>query len=64
MVTLSATDGGTVTVNRYGELLDIHVRDSSGRTIATVTRRPEEAVFLLSEIRRKSGHESRELAGW
>lgn len=45
MVTMATTDGGTVTVTRCGgALVDIHVRDSSGRTVATVTRRvrPEE----------------------
>lgn len=52
MVTLPTTDGGTVTVTRCGELVDMHVRDSSGRTVATVTRRAGEAARLLAGIRR------------
>ncbi len=47
MVTMATRDGGTVTVTRCGELVDIHVRDSSGRTVATVTRRLGEAARLL-----------------
>ncbi|GAA3856256.1 hypothetical protein GCM10023084_07680 [Streptomyces lacrimifluminis] len=53
MVTMTTGDGGTVTVTRCGELVDIHVRDSSGRTVATVTRRAGEAALLLSGSRRK-----------
>ncbi|MEV7844106.1 hypothetical protein AB0O50_08975 [Streptomyces cyaneofuscatus] len=54
MVTLPTTDGGTVTVTRCGELVDLHVRDSSGRTVATVTRRAGEAVRLLAGYTTKS----------
>lgn len=52
-MTLPTTDGGTVTVTRCGELVDLHVRDSSGRTVATVTRRAGEAARLLAGIRRE-----------
>ncbi|MGW2380221.1 hypothetical protein [Streptomyces sp. NPDC001658] len=51
MVTMTTSDGGTVTVTRCGELVDIHVRDSSGRTVATVTRRAGEAALLLGGYR-------------
>jgi hypothetical protein len=51
MVTMTTSDGGTVTVTRCGELVDIHVRDSSGRTVATVTRRAGEAALLLAGSR-------------
>ncbi|MGW6061711.1 hypothetical protein [Streptomyces sp. NPDC055189] len=52
MVTVATTDGGTVTVTRCGELVDIHVRDSSGRTVATVTRELRAAQTLLAGLRR------------
>lgn len=51
MVTIPTRDGGTVTVIRCGALVDIHVRDAEGRTIATVTRRAGEAARLLSAAR-------------
>ncbi len=54
MVTLPARDGGTVTVTRYGALVDIHVRDASGRTVATVTRAAGVAAALLSRCRAPS----------
>ncbi|MFJ7061105.1 hypothetical protein ACIQVA_25840 [Streptomyces microflavus] len=44
---MTTRDGGTATVTRCGELVDIHVRDRSGRTVATVTRRAGEAARLL-----------------
>lgn len=44
MVTLPSRDGGTVTVTRCGALVDIHVRDAEGRTVATVTRRAGDAL--------------------
>lgn len=47
MVTMTTRDGGTVTATHCGELVDIHVRDRSGRTVATVTRRAREAARLL-----------------
>ncbi len=53
MVTFTTKDGGTVTVTRCGELADIHVRDSEGRTVATVVRRAGEAVLLLANYRRE-----------
>lgn len=46
--TIPTRDGGTVTVTRCGELVDIHVRDAEGRTVATVSRRAGEAARLLS----------------
>lgn len=48
MVTLTTSDGGTVRITRCGALVDIHVRDAEGRTVATVTRRAGEAALLLS----------------
>lgn len=41
-MTLPTLDGGTIEITRYGALADYHVRDSSGRTVATVTRRAGE----------------------
>ncbi|MGX4737089.1 hypothetical protein [Kitasatospora griseola] len=51
-MTIDTADGGTVTVTRCGELVDVHVRDADGRTVATVTRRAGEAVALLAGWRR------------
>lgn len=48
MVTLTTSDGGTVQISRCGALVDIHVRDAEGRTVATVTRRAGDAALLLS----------------
>ncbi|MEU5429012.1 hypothetical protein AB0H73_25945 [Streptomyces olivoreticuli] len=48
VVTIPTRDGGTVTVTRCGALVDIHVRDVGGRTVATVTRRAGEVPLLLS----------------
>ncbi|CAM5363367.1 hypothetical protein GCM10010329_84950 [Streptomyces spiroverticillatus] len=42
MTTWPAREGGTIEITRTGPLLDIRVRDGSGRTIATVTRRAGE----------------------
>lgn len=44
MVMLPTRDGGTVEITRYGALVDYHLRDSSGRTVATVTRRAGEGI--------------------
>lgn len=51
MVTLPTRDGGTVTVTRCGALVDMHVQDSTGRTVATVVRPVCEAARLLPELR-------------
>lgn len=54
MITLPTRDGGTVEITRCGPLVDIHVRDSEGRTVATVTRRAGEAARLLAGYTAKS----------
>lgn len=48
MTVIGTRDGGAVEITRCGALLDIHVRDAEGRTVATVTRRAGEASLLLS----------------
>ncbi|MFJ2783666.1 MULTISPECIES: hypothetical protein [unclassified Streptomyces] len=45
---LPTRDGGTVTVTRRGRLVDMHVRDAEGRTVATVVRPADQADTLLS----------------
>ncbi|MFI7360457.1 hypothetical protein ACIBTP_41975 [Streptomyces avidinii] len=52
MVTLPTRNGGTVEITRSGALVDIHVRDATGRTVATVTRRAGEEVALLAPLYR------------
>ncbi|MBZ4319553.1 hypothetical protein [Streptomyces huiliensis] len=37
-MTIPTRDGGTITVTRRGALVDVHVQDRDGRTVATVTR--------------------------
>lgn len=44
-------DGGTVEVTRRGLLLDLHVRDAAGRTVATVEMDEGEAGGLLLDLR-------------
>lgn len=44
---LRTRDAGTVTVTRCGALVDIHVRDAEGRTVATVARRADAAAGLF-----------------
>lgn len=51
MVTVPTRDGGTVEITRRGSLVDLHVRDAEGRTIATVVRRAGDAALLLSGSR-------------
>ncbi|MGI5347015.1 hypothetical protein ACQEU8_02330 [Streptomyces sp. CA-250714] len=43
-------DGGTVEAERRGYLVDLHVRDAAGRTIATVEMGTEEASALLRDL--------------
>lgn len=54
MITLPTRDGGTIEITRCGPLVDIHVRDSGGRTVATVTRRAGDAVRMLAGYAAKS----------
>lgn len=49
MITLRTHDGGTVELTRSGALVDIHVRDASGRSVATVTRRAGEGRDALGD---------------
>lgn len=35
-------------MTRCGELVDIHVRDAEGRTVATVTRRTNQTLLVAS----------------
>lgn len=54
MITLPTRDGGTIRITRCGLLVDIHVRDSEGRTVATVIRRAGDAAQLLAGHASKS----------
>lgn len=47
-VIVGTRDGGTVEVTRCGGLVDLHVRDREGRTVATVTRPVRAAALLLA----------------
>lgn len=47
-VIVDTRDGGTVEVTRCGGLVDLHVRDSEGRTVATITRPVRDAALLLA----------------
>lgn len=47
-VIVGTRDGGTVEVTRCGGLVDLHVRDREGRTVATVTRPVRDAALLLA----------------
>ncbi|MEV7582214.1 hypothetical protein [Streptomyces erythrochromogenes] len=38
MIRLPARDGETVEITRSGALVDVHVRDREGQTVATVVR--------------------------
>ncbi|MFD9629813.1 hypothetical protein [Streptomyces violascens] len=52
-MTVPTRDGGTVEITRCGALVDIHVRDGEGCTVATVTRRAGEGALLLADYRTK-----------
>ncbi|MFE2977484.1 hypothetical protein [Streptomyces sp. NPDC059258] len=53
MITVPTRDGGTVEITRCGALVDLHVRDAEGRTVATVVRRACEAARILAGNDRK-----------
>ncbi|MET8706507.1 hypothetical protein [Streptomyces californicus] len=55
MVTVPTRDGGTVEITRRGPLVDLHVRDAEGRTVATVVRRASEAARIMAGYSPKSG---------
>ncbi|MEW2034921.1 hypothetical protein AB0901_31020 [Streptomyces roseifaciens] len=38
-MTIPTRDGGTMAITRRGALVDVHLRDREGRTVATVVRR-------------------------
>lgn len=45
------TDGGTVEITRMGTEFDMHARDVSGRTIATVEMNADQAFALMQELK-------------
>ncbi|MFE0699394.1 hypothetical protein [Streptomyces sp. NPDC058872] len=47
---LSTADGGTVEVTRVGITFDVHVRDASGRTVATIDMSSDDAFWLMQEL--------------
>ncbi|MFE9569219.1 hypothetical protein ACFYMW_12075 [Streptomyces sp. NPDC006692] len=51
MTILPTRDGGTIEITRCGALVDIHVRNAGGRTVATVARRAGESVLRLAGYR-------------
>lgn len=53
-MTVATTDGGTVTITRCGALVDIHVRNAEGQTVATVTRQAGDAARMLSGFGNKA----------
>ena len=53
---IGTRDGGTIEVTRCGALVDLHVRDSAGRTVATVTRRASDVALLLAQTRSLTFH--------
>lgn len=55
MITLPTGNGGTVEITCIGALVDIHVRDATGRTVATVTRRAGvPLIAVVSTARRRA----------
>lgn len=48
-------DGGTIEVTRCGALVDLHVRDATGRTVASVTRRAGDTALLLAQAQSLMG---------
>ncbi|MFF4952262.1 hypothetical protein [Streptomyces chattanoogensis] len=44
-------DGGTVEATRRGYVIDLHVRDAAGRTVATVEMGTGEASALLADLK-------------
>ncbi|WP_369376092.1 hypothetical protein [Streptomyces sp. cg36] len=62
MVTVPTRDGGTVEITRCGALVDVHVRDAEGRTVATVTRRAGEGALLLAGYRTPPAESARRSA--
>jgi hypothetical protein len=47
MIKFNTANGGTMELTRVGSMADIHVKDASGRTIATVTMSNAEARDLI-----------------
>ncbi|MFF4408097.1 hypothetical protein [Streptomyces sp. NPDC001404] len=45
-------DGGTLEITPVGTMADIHVKDATGRSVATVTRSAGEAVALYLTAKR------------
>ncbi len=54
-MTIATADGGTLTITRCGPVVDMHLRDAEGRSVATVTRRAGETALLLSGPRSVTG---------
>lgn len=50
MGTYNTHDGGTVEATRRGYLVDLHVRDAAGRTVATVEMSTNDAYALVAEL--------------
>lgn len=55
VVTIETADGGTLAITRCGALVDLHLRDSEGRSVATVTRLAGSTALLLSGLRSITG---------
>lgn len=49
-MTLRTPDGGSVELVRYGRRVEMHLRASDGRTVATVDMTAEAAVDLIAEL--------------
>ncbi|MFB8107301.1 hypothetical protein ACFC3O_31600 [Streptomyces sp. NPDC056007] len=44
-------DGGTVEITRTGTTFDMHARDASGRSVATVEMNTRQAFALIQELK-------------
>ncbi|MER5862224.1 hypothetical protein [Kitasatospora sp. NPDC002040] len=48
VIVIGTVDGGTVTITRRGRLVDMHLRDAEGSSVATVVRPASEVGRTLA----------------
>lgn len=49
-MTYTTADGSTIEINRRGIMVDLHVRNAAGRTVATVVMNDDDAYALVADL--------------
>ncbi|MFF4430479.1 hypothetical protein ACFYZ4_15060 [Streptomyces sp. NPDC001513] len=47
----TTADGSTIEITRRGYIVDMHVRNAAGRTVATVEMNDDDASALVADLR-------------